>query len=441
VYHTITSSGGTIDIYYEFVLDDDYVPVDLHVKGRLHEGSSPSGQDSVDIEVYDWTISAWESVVPPLGGFVGVTSSSSSDDEVRIVPLFARHKDSSTNKVRVRFNGTSLKAGTALYVDQIYITYTSVLSYAGVADAIWEEAIADHTSGTTFGGKNQKGVPSETLDDYKATGFSTHAAADVWSVGTRTLTDATNITSDGNAIDQSKIANLDAAVSSRMAATENGSSFTSIPWNASWDGEVQSEVQDAIVANHLDHLLAADYDPANKPGVATALLNELVENDGGVSRFTANALEEAPAGSGATAQQVWEYATRGLTEEVTTDAASRAASKADVSALALEATVQEILTDTGTTLPDAIAALPQDKTGYTLTAAERNSVADAVLSRNVSNVEGSAGEHTLCTTVLAMLESSVSDTTWTIKRTDGSTTHATKTVTTDASADPITGVS
>lgn len=68
-------------------------------------------------------------------------------------------------------------------------------------------------------------------------------------------------------------------------------------------------------------------------------------------------------------------------------------------------------------------------------------IADAVLSRNVSNVEGSAGEHTLCTIVLAGLESSISGTTWTIKRTDGTTTHATKTVTTDSAAQPVTGVS
>lgn len=60
--------------------------------------------------------------------------------------------------------------------------------------------------------------------------------------------------------------------------------------------EAESEANDALVALHLDHLLAADYDPASKPGVATALLNELVENDGGVSRYTANALEQAPSG-------------------------------------------------------------------------------------------------------------------------------------------------
>lgn len=69
-----------------------------------------------------------------------------------------------------------------------------------------------------------------------------------------------------------------------------------------------------------------------------------------------------------------------------------------------------------------------------------NEIADAVLSRNVSNVETTAGEHTLCTTVLAMLENSISGTTLTIKRTDGSTTHATKTLTTNAGAVPITGI-
>ena len=44
-------------------------------------------------------------------------------------------------------------------------------------------------------------------------------------------------------------------------------------------------------------------------------------------------------------------------EEVTTDAASRNASKADVSALALESTAQQILEDTGTTIPALIADL------------------------------------------------------------------------------------
>jgi len=62
--------------------------------------------------------------------------------------------------------------------------------------------------------------------------------------------------------------------------------------------QVNTEVDTALADIHLDHLLAADYDPASKPGVATALLNELIESDAGVSRFTANALEQAPSGGG-----------------------------------------------------------------------------------------------------------------------------------------------
>lgn len=67
-------------------------------------------------------------------------------------------------------------------------------------------------------------------------------------------------------------------------------------------------------------------------------------------------------------------------------------------------------------------------------------IADAVLSRSVATVESSASEHSLCTVVLAMLENSISGTTLTIKRSDGSTTHVTKTLSTDVNADPITGI-
>lgn len=166
------------------------------------------------------------------------------------------------------------------------------------------------------------------------------AAADVWAVGTRSLTilDEDSTTLDLDATIRAAIglssANLDTqltaiddfvdtevstiltrigvpavSLSADIAAIEAqtddigtaGAGLTAIPWNSSWDAEVQSEVQDAIEANHLDHLLAVTYDPASKPGASDALLNELVENDGGVARFTANALEQGPSGGGGVA--------------------------------------------------------------------------------------------------------------------------------------------
>jgi hypothetical protein len=87
--------------------------------------------------------------------------------------------------------------------------------------------------------------------------------------------------------------------------------------NADPTDTINAEVDSALADIHLDHLLAADYDPASKPGVATALLNELVENDGGVSRFTENSLEQAPSGTGASAatiaDAVWDEAKAGHT--------------------------------------------------------------------------------------------------------------------------------
>ena len=156
-----------------------------------------------------------------------------------------------------------------------------------IADAIWEEAIAGHTTGTTFGGKNQKVVPSETIADYRATGFNT------------VIPDAA--------------------------------------------GVVATALGDGTVVLHADY-----------------------------------------------------------------DAAKTAAQAGDAMAL---------------------------------TESERNSAADAILGRNVSNVEDTATEWTLCSIVLAAMESSVSGTTWTIKKVDGATTFKTKTVATDADADPITSVS
>lgn len=87
----------------------------------------------------------------------------------------------------------------------------------------------------------------------------------------------------------------------------------------------------------------------------------------------------------------------------------------------------------GTIQADAITA-------SAIAAAAAQEIADAVLSRGVSNVEATADAHSLTAIILAALESSISGTTWTIKRTDGSTTFATKTVTVDAAADPVTSV-
>lgn len=92
----------------------------------------------------------------------------------------------------------------------------------------------------------------------------------------------------------------------------------------------------------------------------------------------------------------------------------------------LDLLIDAILADTGTD-------------GVVIAAATRQAIADELLKRGVSNVEDAADAHSLTTIILAILESSLSGTTWTIKKTGG-TTFTTKTVTVDATADPITAV-
>jgi hypothetical protein len=70
-----------------------------------------------------------------------------------------------------------------------------------------------------------------------------------------------------------------------------------------------------------------------------------------------------------------------------------------------------------------------------------NDIADAVLSRDVSNVESTVTEHTLATAILSLLEWSISGGDLVIKRTDGSTVHFTKTLTSaTGTGDVITGL-
>lgn len=67
-------------------------------------------------------------------------------------------------------------------------------------------------------------------------------------------------------------------------------------------------------------------------------------------------------------------------------------------------------------------------------------IADAVLGRSVSSVEGSAGLHSLTELILAILESSTASGSWIIKKTTG-TTFNTRTLELDSNAVPIVGVS
>lgn len=79
--------------------------------------------------------------------------------------------------------------------------------------------------------------------------------------------------------------------------------------------------------------------------------------------------------------------------------------------------------------------------GVVISTAQAQAIADEILKRSVTTGEATAAEHSLATIILSILESSRTSTVWTIKRSDGVTSHLTKTLTLDGTAQPVTGVS
>lgn len=175
------------------------------------------------------------------------------------------------------------------------------LSASEVEDAVWDATLADHLdSGSTGEALNSAGSAGDPWATSLPGAYGAGTAGYI--VGTNI--DATissrlasgSYTAPDNATIGTINNNLNALISDIGA---NGAGLTAIPWNSSWDAEVQSEVTDALNA----------YDPpTNAEMEARTLL---------------------------------------------------AANYATASALAtVDGVVDDILIDTGTTLPNQIAALP-----------------------------------------------------------------------------------
>lgn len=258
----------------------------------------------------------------------------------------------------------------------------SIISKVDVVDGIVDNILVDTAEiGAAGAGLTDLGGMSTTMKGQVNTEADT--AISDYDPPTKAEMDSAFSTTNG------KIDVVDGIVDNIIVDTAEigaaGAGLTGIPWNSSWDAEVQSECADALTAYdpptkaeldsglaglndistaqvntevdtaladiHLDHLLAADYDPASKPGTATALFNELIESDGGVSRFTVNALEQGPSGSGGDATEAKQDQ---IIAAVITNAAG-----SDISAdiIAVKAETATIVADTNELQTDDVPGL------------------------------------------------------------------------------------
>lgn len=257
-----------------------------------------------------------------------------------------------------------------------------------------------------------------------ATGFSTHSAADVWAVTTRTITAFSfNVTlaasqpnyAPAKAGDEMDL--VDALNVTAVAAIQNGLS--------TYDGSDTSGT--TTLLSRLSSARAGYLDKLNVSGT-------LAHSD------AANTYK-ADVSSLATSAEIAALEDHGDSMWATADVSGLSTFNPATDTVASVTTVGSVSGSVGSVTASVTVGTNNDKTGYSLTTAPPTAteVADAVLSRDASNVEGSAGEHSLCTVILASQESSVSGTSWTIRKTDG-TTYLVKTVTTDGDAEPIVGV-
>lgn len=174
---------------YDSLFSTDKLQVDLTQMG----GAAQSATDLKDFadEGYDPSTNKVQGVV-----LCDTTTTNTDMVDISSLALEATLTD-------IKGSGFNTTTDSLVKIHDDHVTHITATppTKEEVADQVWDEAISGHTGAGSFGAKNQKVVPSETIGDYKATGFSTHAAADVWAVGTRALTDKAGFSLSASGID------------------------------------------------------------------------------------------------------------------------------------------------------------------------------------------------------------------------------------------------
>src|SRR3990167_3251687 len=155
---------------------------------------------------------------------------------------------------------------------------------AEIADGVWDEDATGHQTLGTFGQAIGDPVAdSNTIYGAVVTGAAgATIAADI--IAIEAQTDDIGIAGAGlTGIPWN--AAWDAEVESEVddaLGAGTGTSLTAIPWNAAWDAEVQSEVDDALVAQRLDELVNADSDiDGLAPPTVGSVFHELLTKTAG----------------------------------------------------------------------------------------------------------------------------------------------------------------
>ena len=156
-------------------------------------------------------------------------------------------------------DAAGIRAAVGLASANLDTQLAALPTVAGIADAVWDEDATGHQTGGTFGqaigdpGANTNTIFAATVNDALGASVGTDTAEILTRMGT-----PSNLGTGGTLA--ANLVDIEGQTDDIGVA---GAGLTGIPWNAAWDAEVQSEVDDALVALRLDHLVAvADADDA-----------------------------------------------------------------------------------------------------------------------------------------------------------------------------------
>jgi len=133
VHHVIDPVGGNTDVYYEFDVGSDGVPVNI-----IWDGYAQGGPDEYQMYLWNWAMAVWDQV-----GEINATSGAVAQVYTLQAVLGHVGTGGDTGKVRFRLASTN---GDTLATDRVLCSYAIVRRTVGYAGgSVW----MDTTSGNT----------------------------------------------------------------------------------------------------------------------------------------------------------------------------------------------------------------------------------------------------------------------------------------------------
>ena len=362
----------------------------------------------------------------------------------------------------------------------------SGLTNATIADAVWDEDATAHQTQGTFGQAiGDPGADTDTIfallntnldatvssrlasASYSAPPSAASIADAVWDEA-----QADHVAAGSFGVTASEIADILVDTAEIGAA---GAGLTAIPWNAAWDAEVQSEVNDGLVAygaatatdvttaaanvsvdeiqaTALADLFNTDSGTTYASAVAGSVVKEIADNAGG-SALTEAGIADAVwdealaghAGAGSAGAALSAAGTAGDPWSTALPGAYGAGTAGKIIGDNIDAAISSRLATSGYTAPLSaagtrtalgMASADLDTQLAALPTATEN--ADAILARNVAG--GSDGTRTVSEALYVLRnKTAISAGTLTVYQTDDATTAFTATVTT-AAGNPISSI-